>query len=187
MSEAIDLTKEFQNFDWKKLSKVRGKAHEGIIGEWISWWIEIDSQNHMVFNPAPYAENRSADIVFLRNVKGYYFPFGVAEVENNPKKWMEKLNTLTVYEKQYSKLETLGFLLLCVTTRSADEEKFRKLVQQAMNISKDSELNWILYRLTKIPWKKDTCPIVRENEMVWFYESIVNGESFVIKSGKVKA
>lgn len=63
-----------------------------MIGNWISWWNEIDPENHIVFNPAPYAKDkrRSADIVFLRNFEGIYFPLGVAEIENNSNKWMSQ-------------------------------------------------------------------------------------------------
>ena len=165
------------------MSKVRGKAHEGIIGAWISWWIDIDPDNHIVFNPAPCADNRFADIAFLRNIDDLYHPLGFAEVENDPKKWIYKLDTLRAYERQYSNIGTLEFLLLCVTTKSADEERFQKLIQQTVNISKNSELDWILYRLVKIPWKEDTSPIVREDEMVWFYESIQKGQFFIMEKG----
>lgn len=177
MSKIVDLKVEIRNFNWKKLSRVRGQAHEGIIGGWISWWVEIDFENHLVFNPAPYVESRSADIVFLRKIEDIYCPLGVAEVENDPKKWADKIETLKVYEGQYSKLKTLKFLLLCVTTRRADNEKFERLIQQTRDVSKNSELDWMLYRLIKRPWKED--------EIVWFYESIDNGEFFIVRKGEL--
>ena len=198
MFEVSDLKEKFQNFNWEKLEKVRGKAHEGIIGEWINWWIGIDMERHMVLNPAPYVEGRSADIVFLRNIEEegsgilpLYYPIGVAEVENEVKKWDEKVAALRAYEKEYSKLKTekgeeaIKFLLLCATAKSVHREKFEELVKHITGLSKDSQLNWILYRLEISPWGEDTCPIVGEGDEVGWREQISGRELIIVKKGEV--
>jgi len=196
--EVSDLKEKFKNFNWQKLSKVRGKAHEGIIGAWIDLWIEIDPENHMVLNPASYIADSSADVVFLRNIQEegsrilpLYYPIGVAEVENSPKKWIEKVETLRAYEKEYLNLRaegaraTLKSLLLSITAKEVYQEKFEELVQRVKDLSKNSESSWVLYRLTIASWRNDTCPIVREGDLVMWRESISDGEFFIVDRGEV--
>ena len=184
LDKQLEKLEKFEDFNWKKLSRVRGGAHEAIVGEWISWWIKIDPKDHMVLNPSSHIERRSADIVFLRRTTGNsYFPFGVAEVENTRKKWKQKLRSLRAYERR---LDTLRFILLCVTTtekNEVDEEEFARLVKHTVNMSKNSKLKWILYRLTYSPWAKETFPIVLKDEL--YYSRVIRGGFFIIKNGKV--
>lgn len=181
-----EITQKLQNFDWMRLSKIKGNAHEGLIGCWINWWLNLDLDNHMVFNPARCVQNRYADIAFLKKIDDYYHHIGFAEIENEPKKWEYKLETLKACAEQYSQPRTLDFLLLCVTTRPKDEQKFQELRKHVMDASKELELNYVLYRLMKSPWKDETTAngIIKENDDVWYYESISSIEFFVDKEGK---
>jgi len=182
----LNLQKELQRFDWKKLAKVRGAAHDAIVGAWIDWWINIDVNKHMVLNPPHKVDGKMADIMFLRRDEEYFYdPIGVAEVENNPEKWMEKIETLKDYWKIYSSQKRMLFLLLCVTTNPQYEERFEELMEHIKAISKTMEITWVLYRLDVGGWKNDIHAIVREDEMVWFYNYIMKGKAYMIKNGKI--
>jgi len=185
MSE-LNVQKELQTFDWKKLANVRGGAHNATIGAWINWWINIDVKKHMVLEPPHKISGKVADIMFLRSDEEYiYHPIGVAEVENTPEKWMEKIETLKAYWKRYSRLKCITFLLLCVTANPQYEEKFKELLKHIKELSKITEPIWVLYRLDIGRWKNDIHVIVREDDMVWFYDYIKNGKAYMIRNGQI--
>jgi len=181
--KGLETLERFEDFNWKKLAKVRGGAHEAIVGEWIDWWIRMDPKDHRVVNPAPYVRNRSADILFLRiTTENSYYPYGVAEIENNRKMWSQKLRSLKAYEER---LGPLRFLLLCTATiqGKVDEAEFGKFIQHAVGVSKTSKPKWVVYRLKYVPSKKEKFPIVLKYE--WYYPYVNSGEFFIIKNGKI--
>lgn len=185
MSE-LDLEKEIQTYNWKKLMNIRGGAHDAIIGSWINWWINVDVKKHMVLNPPHKVGGKLADILFLRGDKEYlYHPVGVAEVENNPEKWMEKIETLKAYWKRYSNLKCITFLLLCITTNPRYEEKFKELLEHIKELSEIVKATWILYRLDIGRRQNDIHLIVREDEMVWSYDYVTKGKAYVIRKGQI--
>ena len=179
------LKEMIQLFDVTKLSMVRGKAHEGIIGEWIRWWLDYDLENHLVFNPAPYARNRSADILFLKKEEDshVFMPVGVAEIENNQKKWYPKLKSLATYEKE---LPDLKFAVLCVKTGPRGEDRFKDLIEKVKSVSSKSSTYWILYRLKAKPGRHDVDLVsLKEDDEVFGSSFIVEGEYVVIQRGNM--
>jgi len=181
----LNLEKELHSFDWKKLTNVRGAAHDAIIGAWIDWWISIDARKHMVLNPPHKVNRRIADIMFLRGDEYVYDVVGIAEVENSPKKWMAKIRTLEAYRKRYSHLKCMKFLLLCVTTYPQHQEGFAELLQHIMELSETTQLTWILYRFDLGRHGEDIHFIVREDELVWTYDYIKSGKSFLLRNGQI--
>lgn len=186
---SVALKAQFRHFDWEKLSRVRAKAHShnGIIGEWINWWITIDRRNHIVFEPAPASRGRYADLLFLASPKAEhsYYPVGVAEIENSPDKWRSKLETLKIYEEEYSKLKTLEFLLLCATIGPRSGYKLAKLRENIRQISENSDLSWVVYLLRQKSTGEDTNVIFDKNDEGRFYRSISKGDFCVIRKGSI--
>jgi len=174
-----------KHFDVIRLSMIRGKAHEGIIGEWIRWWLDYDPENHLVFNPAPYAQNNSADILFLKKEAEYevFMPFGVAEIENNQKNWSAKLESLETYERE---LPDLKFTLLSVKTGPKSDDAFKRLIEEVKKASSKSSICWILYRLKAKPGRHDVELVsLKEDDEVFGSSFIEGSEYLVIKKGNV--
>jgi hypothetical protein len=189
MREFIPLGRMLRRFNYERLSRLRGKAHEGIIGEWIRWWLDIDSYNY-VYNPAPYLENKSADIMFLGFDRNFvHVPKGVAEIENNKKKWFEKLEYLQtiVLSKEFSEME---FALLCVTVKlksKSDQQVFNELTERMKVFSqKTKNVNWILCRLDQSPPKEETCFVFFGEEAKDYKRSISGGSCLIIKEGEIR-
>lgn len=183
MSE-VKLKELIRHFDVARLSMVRGKAHEGIIGEWIRWWLDHDPENHLVFNPSPYAQNKTADILFLKREaeSGVFVPFGVAEIENNQKEWSAKLDSLATYEGE---LPDLKFALLCVRTGPRGQDVFKRLIEKVKDLSSKSPIYWILYRLKAKTWRHDVDLVSLKEDEVFGRSFIDEGECFIIRSGNV--
>ena len=180
----LDLKTEFKHFDWRKLANVRGAAHDVIIGAWANWWIDIDPKRHMVLNPAHKVDGRLSDLMFFEGDKDYiYHLVGVAEIENNPDKWIEKIETLRKYWKTYRSQKCISFLLLCASTSPEYETRFDELKKHVRSVSETTEPAWVLYRLDVADYKKDFHAIVRKDEMVWFYSHIVRGRAHIAKEG----
>jgi hypothetical protein len=175
------------------LSRVRGGAHDALVGVWIKCWIELDP-HHMAFNPAPIAGSRVADIMFLEPTdydeeEPYIWgPVGAAEIENVKDKWFDKLESLREYVEKYR----LRFALLCVRvyTNSKEEAKaFEQLREKVMEVSRRTpNVKWILYRLDEYSWKEDWRAVVFEPDpeaMTYFYRFIGSGEGLIIENGEV--
>jgi len=178
-----ELVEMVQKFDVEKLSKVRGAAHDGIIGEWIRWWLDLNPDKHLVFNPAPYAKNNTADILFLKEQAEYgvFVPFGVAEIENNKDQWSSKLKSLETYEKE---LPDLKFALLCVKTGPRSEDAYRHLIEEVKKISSSSRVHWIIYRLKAKSRGNDVDLVsLKEDEKVYGSNFIDGGEYCLIVKG----
>jgi len=187
----ISLDGLLQQFDYERLSRLRGKAHEGIIGEWIRWWLEADPYNY-VYNPAPYAKNNSADILFigLTEDQAVHIPKGVAEIENNRENWFKKLESLETYalSENYSEMD---FALLCVTVYSkskTDQQMFNELLECVKHSSeKMPNIYWVLCRLDQSPSKEEICLVFfgdKEKEPKRFISS---GNCLLIKEGKTRS
>lgn len=180
-----------QNFNCSRLSKIRGhRSHDGIIGEWIRWWIDMNSDAHMVINPAPSVKGErwySADILFLeKNDEGKFMLAGVAEIENNRRKWFEKLESLKAYASKKSQYRNLKFVLLCVGVHSdGDKNMFNGIMEQMRSFSKQFGLDWVLYRLN-LGYKEDACPEFRDEKKPYLL-SILDGQWWLIKNGNVKS
>jgi len=180
----------------RRLSNVRGAAHDAIISEWIRCWLELDPENHLVFNPAPKASGRVADIMFLKpeydkevEDSVVWIPSGVAEIENNRKKWFEKLESLNEYTEVYP----IKFVLLCVRVyvkSKVDMEAFERLVEEIRELSRDKpNVSWILYRLNESPYGKDVFGVVFDVDpeaAVWYHRFISSGEAIIFKDGKIE-
>jgi hypothetical protein len=178
-----ELVEMIQHFDVAVLSRIRGKSHEGIIGEWIRWWLDNDSENRLVFNPAPYAENKTADILFLRKKDEYdlFMPFGVAEIENNRKKWFAKLDSLATYERN---LPDLKFALLSVKTGPRSEGAFVRLIEKVKEVSSKSSIYWVIYRLKTKTWREDVDLVsLKEDDDIFGFNFIEGGEYLIFKEG----
>ena len=182
---------------FNRLTKIRGGAHEAIIGEWIRLWNDLNPDN-MVINPAPLVEGRVSDILFLEpeyetidNIQepNYWKPAGVAEIENNIEKWNDKVRSLVGYIETYP----IHFVLLCVRVYSKstnEQSKFKSLVNSICSVSENtSKVSWLLYKLNQNPWREAENIITfqpEEDANVYFYRFIDGGEGRIIKNGKVE-
>ncbi|MEM2954288.1 MAG: hypothetical protein QXU21_08480 [Candidatus Bathyarchaeia archaeon] len=172
---------------------MRGRRpHDGIVGEWIRWWIDINPDAHMVINPAPYIKGEgeqwySADILFLEKIDGDKFMLtGVAEVENNRRNWFEKLESLKAYVSRKSRYSNLKFVLLCVSVYSdGDKNMFNTLMEKIRDLSKRFEIDWILYRLN-LGNKEDPCSEFRDEKKPYLL-FILDAQRWLIKSGDIKS
>jgi len=186
----FDIDKIIQQFDASRVFRLRGKAHEGIIGEWIRWWLDFSPQNY-VSNPAPYLNTKSADILFLSlNQDMIHVPIGVAEIENNANKWYEKAETLNQYisSTQYPDLK---FALLCVTVNprsKTKKEMFQRLLKYIKNTSmKTKHITWILCRLEQGAPRKEECILFLGEEEKQSTRFISAHNIFLVNDGKVKS
>lgn len=178
-----EFVEMIQQFDVEKLSKVRGAAHDGIIGEWIRWWLDLNPDKHLVFNPAPYAKNNTADVLFLKEQTEYgvFAPFGVAEIENNKDKWSSKLKSLATYERE---LPDLKFVLLCVKTGTRSKDAYKHLIEEVKKVSSTSQVHWIIYRLKAKSRGADVNLVsLKEDDEVYGSNFIDGGEYVLIVRG----
>jgi len=191
MKTAIDLKKMLQKFDHNRLCKVRGEAHDAIVGEWIRWWVDTSPKSHLAINPAKYVDTKgkksySADILFCSKQElGLYEVLGVTEVENKRKKWFLKLDSLRAYALS-QKYPNIEFTLLCVRVYS---KKDRDLFSQLLQLIKKTsalvpKITWILYRLSETSGKKDVDFVAIGDDVYW-HRFISAGDWILIKNGQV--
>jgi hypothetical protein len=131
---------------------MKGSCHDALIGEWINWWLNQDIDG-MICNPARGSKLGTrrciAYLLFLEQFKGfdYYEVKGVAEIENNEKKVMDKVKSLASYEnyvKRGSKVyPNLEFAILCYTLNLPNDELAEKIYNRILEVSEDSSLLWI--------------------------------------------
>lgn len=140
------------DYDFIRVLRMKGSCHDALIGELANWWFSRDIVS-MICNPARSSKAGSrryiADLLFLElpEDSDYYEVKGVAEVENNERKFMDKLKSLMSYEnyvkqglKAYPDLE---FAILCYTLNIPNDELAHKIYSKIFEISQDSSLLWI--------------------------------------------
>ena len=170
MLRGLHLDKVLSKFKWKRLAKVAGGGHDARIGEWIRWWNE-GNLDHMVINPAPKTEIQGkpvfADLLFLEK-KNAGAPnllnvVGVAEIENNREKFLEKLNSLRAYIDNKKKYPDLEFALLSVSwyrdlEKEQYEKTFEKVLQTLKDFSESSTQSWILHAIKYVKLTGEQAP-----------------------------
>lgn len=129
--------------------------HHAIINQWVRWWIDDTNDSNAtrgIFDEAKACEGgRHADIMFLEKSSDNIFKIkGVAEVENNirdnPNKFLEKLDTLKIYDESTDKFPDLEFVILSsILVNEKNKEFFSSLLERAIDYSKDSSLSWIIF------------------------------------------
>jgi len=191
----LNLEKMLEQFEYDRLSRVRGEAHDAIVGEWIRWWLEANLESHIAFNPAKYVDTKegksySADILFCRRNKEEFELqeiVGVGEIENKRKKWFQKLESLKSYALS-GKYRDLQFTLLSVRIYSRkDKELFSQLLERIREASLVTpEIDWLLYHLSETSGKQDVDLVAIGNDVYW-HRFISSGEWAIIKNGKVRA
>lgn len=141
-----------KGYDFERIFRMKGRCHDALIGEWIKWWLSQNLHN-MICNPARSSKSGSrtyiADLLFLEQFEGndYYDVKGVAEVENDEKKFMDKIESLRSYEK-YFKLGSraypnLSFAILCYTLNIPNDDLAQKVYDKILKASENSNLLWI--------------------------------------------
>lgn len=142
--------------------------HHAIIDQWIRWWIEDTNESNAVrgvFDEAIACKGKlRADIMFLEQSSDKVFKIkGVAEIENNinndADKYLEKLDTLKIYDEMTDKFPDLEFAVLS-TIVVADKNNtyldfFSQLLDEAKKYSKDSSRTWIIYTLIILENRKN--------------------------------
>lgn len=164
---------EMDRFDLSAIKRTYGDVHHLLIGKWIDWWIEGGKDTRIAWSEAPrLPDGKYSDIMFLECLQeDPYYPIGVAEVENNEKKWDEKINTMIEYAKNISSID---FLLLSTWTysevaqdkrmRSRAERLLRLLFDKAKETTQDAEFKLVVHLILysteepsflvrNIPWK----------------------------------
>lgn len=194
------LSQRLKQFRWDRLWQVGGEAHEGKIGEWIRWWID-GKPNRMVINPPPKDRKtrRCADVLFLQEspITHTFHALGVAEIENNAKKWMEKLNTLKTYEEDQTRYPDLKFALLCVSWYEHFREEMNpqseEVAKKMAESSKNSRIDWILYILKYARLEKEEAPFairipdyVKGSELFYYrHRNLAGAEWIIFTQGKI--
>lgn len=192
---SLVLEDVLKQFTYDRLSRIRGEAHDAIVGEWIRWWLEVDPQNHLAINPAKYVDaedgkSYSADILFCRKDAEeleLQEIVGVGEIENKRKKWFEKLESLKAYALSM-KYPSLRFTLLCVRIYSRkDEELFTQLLERMKKLSMlIPKTDWILCSLREASGKEDIDLVAVGDDVYW--HRFISGRSWIIiKNGKARA
>ena len=162
----FDLNTILERFDTSVLSRVRGKAHDVIIGEWARLWISDSPNSRLVFNPSPYAQNKTADLLFMHDPEGSgaYQPVGVAEIENDENSWEKKIQSLQEYEREIPELK---FALLGIKVWKDRLELFDNVLVLIKKVSEGSKLQWVLDCLIVERAKEDVnLYSLRENDEV---------------------
>ena len=123
--ELFDIEHFLRAADWRTLAKLRGSAHNTIIGFMSSRWLGY-SPNHFVLDGAPSThigsktqKRRYADLLFCRGTS----PLIVVEVESTEKKYIEKKDALCMYLNDTENFFGLQFgmlVLLNYTDRAKD-------------------------------------------------------------------
>ena len=195
--EESSISKMLQQFEWKRLLRVCGGAHHGKIGEWIRWWIDLKPR-HMVINPAPMESTKRvfADILFLEEVRGtnLFEVVGVAEVEDDKEKWIDKLQSLKAYGQNQKQFPDLKFALLCMSVymNITIEKDIWELGKAVQNLSKNSRMDWILYMLKyakiskeETPWAIKITDYAKGSDSFFYtHRNLVGVEWIIIRNGE---
>jgi hypothetical protein len=177
-----------------------GSCHDALIGEWINWWLSqgIDGR---ICNPARQSKSGSrryiADLLFLEQFKGfdYYEVKGVAEVENDERRFMDKIKSLMSYENYFKKgskvYPNLEFGVFCYTLHLPNEELAGKIYEKLVDVSNGSSLLWIACEVGKSLREKGDVNdsifmpnYVRGAECFFYYRRFSSVVLYSIKSGK---
>ena len=136
-----DIVKMVEKFNIKRLCEtVYGyNPHSVIIGEWAKWWLKDsrlgEKKMRRIINPAigvTYSKKKAfADLLFAEQARKnseFFKILGVAEIENNPSKFLKKLQHLSFYEqkdkeREDRKFPDLAFSVLCCKTRKGMNEE----------------------------------------------------------------
>ncbi len=207
------IKKAIDKFDYNNVTKsYYGKCHEALIGEWVNWWLRKTkkSSERRIINPAiqaSYYGNYTADILFCErdNRSKSYKALGVAEVENEPNKYLYKLKSLNAYifskgKKREQKFPDLEFVLLS-TRQKIDKEGnitnfhfnlYEAIKEQIINYSEKSDVYWIYYqmKLKSHPYESpdETFDIdyLRDAEKFWYAYSFEDKPDYlIVRKGKL--
>lgn len=164
---------EANRFDLSVIKRTYGDGHHLLIGKWIDWWIEGNKERRIAWSEAPRLPNgHYSDIMFLESSQGDdYYPVGVAEIENNEKKWDKKIKTMVEYARNISSID---FLLLSTWTypEVAQDKRMKPravrllslLLEKTKEATKNAEFKLIVhiilysteetsFLVKNIPWK----------------------------------
>ena len=159
------ILESLKQCDFQRILRLKGKSHDALIGEFINWWFKQDIDG-MICNPARGSKSGSrryfADLLFLELFEGreYYEVKGVAEVENNEEKFMDKIKSLASYEK-YTRRGSIAYLnlefaIFCYTLNTPNDDIPQKIYDKVIQISVSSALLWIVCEISKSLNNKDT-------------------------------
>ncbi len=205
-----DITKMIERFNYKKLDHCfYGKAHNSLIGEWVNWWL-IDSRlgdksKRSIIDPAfatSNSEKKFADLMFAEfdEDNQYFKILGIAEVENNPKKYIEKIDSLSAYESVKSsdgalRFPDLEFAILATRweligrLRDKDRALWDSIENRILELSKKSNLIWIFYMLKLVKTKSDYLFNVPKYEgfpkFNYYFPFVGTPNYVIIKKGEV--
>ena len=206
-----------ENFKIKRLCEtIYGyKPHSAIIGEWVKWWLRDsrfgEIKKRRIINPAIAITHRKkrkfADLLFTEQARigaEFHKILGVAEIENNSSKFLERLRVLSLYEqtnreREVRKFPDLKFCVLCCRTRMIldDQEVMRarktKLIEELLRKSKiysrDSEMHWVLYLLKYGEVEVDHSFRVKDYAAgyprFWYSYSFLGSEFYIHKDGEL--
>lgn len=201
------ITKAIEKFDYNKVTNCYyGKCHEALNGEWINWWLGKTKKSHKrrIINPAiqaSYYGNYTADILFCErdNRSKSFKALGVAEVENNPNKYLYKLKSLNAYifakgKNFEEKFPDLEFVLLS-TRQQTDKEGYitdshfklyEAIKEKIIEYSEKSDVYWIYYQM-KLKSHPDESPdetfdidYVKDVEKFWYKYSFEEKPDYLI-------
>lgn len=202
------ITKYIEKFDYNRVTHCyyHTKCHDALIGEWIHWWLVKTKKAHKrrIINPAiqaSYYGNYTADILFCErdDRSKSYKALGVAEIENNPHKYLTKLKSLKAYisakgKNHERKFPDLKFVLLS-TRQTADKEGYttdshfklyKQIKEKVIRYSQESDVYWIYYQL-KTQRNPDESPdetfnidYVKDAEKFWYNYSFKGKPDYLI-------
>lgn len=175
--------------------------HNAIISQWARWWIEDTSENaeRGVFDEAISCEGkRRADIMFLEKSLDNFFEIkGIAEIENNinddENKYLEKLETLKIYDEMTEKFPDLKFVILStimvIDNKNSYLDYFTELLEETKKYSKDSCIYWIIYIIKIIENRKDPREFNVSDKVkgypryAWYHEYENQGAYVILQDG----
>lgn len=211
----ITITKDIEKFDYKKVKKCYyGKCHDALNGEWINWWLVKTKNSHerRIINPAIQAVYNGkkciADILFCErdDRSKSYKVLGVAEVENNHHKYLDKLKSLNAYifakgaKKKMEKFPDLKFVLLSTRLKTDKDgyatdlhfELYEDIKEKIIKYSLKSEVYWIYYQMKLKPHPDDSpdemfdVDYLKNYDKFWYSHSFEDKPDYlIVRNGKI--
>jgi hypothetical protein len=157
----MQIESELRKLDFSRLPFIWGKAHSALIGFWIDWWFSLHN-NGLVNEPGREAmtiggKKRFADVYFAKMGHQKKFKIlGIAEIENNKNKWLEKLETLGMHAKAKLdgnlKFPSLRFVILSIPFDEIprqSEQIYNELITTAKQLSRTIKPKVIIAKFLK--------------------------------------
>lgn len=176
--ELFDIEHFLRSADWHTLARLRGSAHNTIIGFLSSRWLNYSLDRNFVLDGVPHAgkgnEKRYADLLLCRDS----LPLIVVEVESTVKNYDEKLETLYKYLDNTEEFSGLQFGMLVLLNDTSGKGRYQHhRDKRKIKICQDTR-NIVLVSLQKhgepLPFNAETHARLSKatGYSEWVYQSI---------------